>query len=137
MVRDIVHDNFFLSLKSENATEEDSNIILDMLDTININKDRCVGMAANMIGSLKRILVFLDDDKKYKIMINPIILNKSIPYNTTEGCLSHSGSKECLRYKKIKVSYYDENFKIKIKTYYDFTAEIIQHEMDHFEGILI
>lgn len=137
MIKDIVCDDFFLSMKSEEATKDDLYIAKDLLDTVEANRSRCVGMAANMIGYLKQILVFLDTDNSYKIMINPIIKEKSIPYKTKEGCLSHKGQQECQRFKKIKVLYYDTDFKIKIKTYTDFTAEIIQHEMDHFEGKLI
>ena len=137
MIKDILCDDFFLSMKSEEATKDDLYIAKDLLDTVEANRSRCVGMAANMIGYLKQILVFLDTDNSYKIMINTIIKEKSILYKTKEGCLSHKGQQECQRFKKIKVLYYDTNFKIKIKTYTGFTAEIIQHEMDHFGGKLI
>ncbi len=137
MIKEIVKDKFLLSLKSEPATKNDASIITDLIDTIEANKDRCVGMAANMIGYNKTILIYLDENNKYEIMVNPEIINKIIPYKVMEGCLSHTGQKEAVRYKKIKVKYLDKNFKVKIKTFTEFTAEIIQHEMDHFEGILI
>ena len=137
MIKDIVKDDFFLSQISDNATQEDKYIIQDLKDTLDANKQRCVGMAANMIGYKKRILIFYDD-KTPVIMINPIIINHSkTQYKTEEGCLSHTGVKETKRYDKIKVQYLDETYKLKIKTYTGFTAQIIQHEMDHFEGILI
>jgi len=137
MIKEIVHDDFFLSQKSLEALKEDLYIAEDLLDTVLAHKERCVGMAANMIGYLKTMLVFLDTDNNYKIMINPKIIKSEGLYKTKEGCLSHIGERECQRYKKIKVEYYDLDFKIKIKTYQGFTAEIIQHEMDHFQGILI
>lgn len=137
MIKEIVKDNFFLSLKSETATKDDISVANDLIDTIIANKERCVGLAANMIGVLKTILVFLDSDNKYKIMINPKIVFKSDMYATTEGCLSHDGAKDCIRYNKIKVEFFDIDLKKRIKTYTDITAEIIQHEMDHFDGILI
>ena len=136
MIKEIVKDNFFLSLKSSDATQEDLYIVQDLKDTLTYNKNRCVGIAANMIGYSKRIII-VDDNGKQLIMINPIYLKVSDPYQTEEGCLSHDGVKPCTRYKKVKVQYLDEQMKIKIKTYTDFTAQIIQHEMDHLEGILI
>lgn len=137
MIKEIVKDKFLLGQKSTDATKDDMNIIADLKDTIDTHKTHCVGMAANMIGYAKRILIFLDVDGAYKIMVNPQILSKSGEYRTKEGCLSHTGERDCVRYNKIKVQYLDEDFKIKIKTYSSFTAEIIQHEMEHFEGILI
>ena len=137
MIKDIVKDDFFLSQVSENATIEDKEIIQHLKDTLNANKDKCVGMAANMIGYKKRILIFYDN-KTPVIMVNPTIIQHSkTQYTTEEGCLSHNGVKETKRYDKIKVQYLDESYKLKIKTYQGFTAQIIQHEMDHFEGILI
>lgn len=137
MIKEIVKDQFQLSQKSAIATKEDLDIITDLLDTIKANHDHCVGMAANMIGANKRIIV-VNDDNKYIIMINPEILKFSGKlYETEEGCLSHIGVKKTKRYEKIKVSYFDENFKKKIKTYQGFTAQIIQHEIDHCNGILI
>ena len=131
MIKEIVKDQFQLSQKSAIATKE------DLLDTIKANHDHCVGMAANMIGANKRIIV-VNDNNKYVIMINPEVLKFSGKlYETEEGCLSHIGVKKTKRYEKIKVSYFDENFKKKIKTYQGFTAQIIQHEIDHCNGILI
>ena len=137
MIKEIVKDHFLLSQKATPATKLDAHIIQDLKDTLTYHRSNCVGMAANMIGYSKRILIF-DDRKAYTIMINPVILKHSDTYYMTqEGCLSHSGVKEVKRYHKIKVQYEDENFKMKIKTYEGFVAQIIQHEMDHFEGILI
>lgn len=137
MIKEIVKDQFQLSQKSAIATKEDLDIITDLLDTIKANHDHCVGMAANMIGANKRIIV-VNDNNKYIIMINPEILKFSGKlYETEEGCLSHIGVKKIKRYEKIKVSYFDEDFKKKIKTYQGFTAQIIQHEIDHCNGILI
>ena len=137
MIKDIVKDDFFLSQKALDANENDLTIIQDLKDTLNANKERCVGMAANMIGYKKRIIIFYDN-KTPTIMINPILLSHSkTQYKTLEGCLSHIGTKETKRYEKIKVQYLDENMKLKIKTYTGFTAQIIQHELDHLEGILI
>jgi peptide deformylase len=137
MVKEIIHDNFILGQISSPATRDDLYIAQELLETIEYHKNRCVGMAANMIGYLKTILVYLDDDGKYKIMINPEIIEEKGKYLTKEGCLCHVGEKVCERYQKIKVSYQDMDFKKKIKTYKGFTAEIIQHELDHFKGILI
>lgn len=134
MVKEIVRDTFFLSQKSKLATQEDIQIIQDLKDTLEANKERCVGMAANMIGYQKCILVFYDQNT-LSIMINPEIIKCSQMYEPEEGCLSLEGTRKTKRYQSIKVKYLDENFKI--KTYKGFTAQIIQHEMDHFEGILI
>ena len=137
MIKEIVKDQFQLSQKSAIATKEDLDVITDLLDTIKANHDHCVGMAANMIGANKRIIV-VNDNNKYIIMINPEVLKFSGKlYETEEGCLSHIGLKKTNRYEKIKVSYFDEDFKKKIKTYQGFTAQIIQHEIDHCNGILI
>lgn len=136
MIKEIIRDDFFLSLKSSEATKEDLYIVQDLKDTLTHNKHRCVGMAANMIGYTKRIII-VDDNGKQVIMINPALLKSSGMYQTEEGCLSHDGVRPCTRYEKVKVQYYDEQMKIKIKTYSGFTAQIIQHEMDHLEGILI
>ncbi len=137
MIREIVKDHFILSQKCDKATREDQDIITDLLDTINAHKETCVGMAANMIGERKRIIV-VKDNQKYLVMINPqIIKTSSQSYETQEGCLSHQGTKKTKRYEKIKVEYRDQDFKIKIKTFQGFTAQIIQHEIDHCEGILI
>lgn len=137
MIREIVKDNFILSQKSVEATLEDKGIAYDLLETLKANEERCVGMAANMIGVLKRIIV-IHDEKDNFIMFNPVILKTSGRcYETEEGCLSHDGQKKTKRYEKIKVEYLDMDFKKKIKTYEGFTAQIIQHEIDHLEGILI
>ncbi|MEG0366404.1 MAG: peptide deformylase [Coprobacillus sp.] len=137
MIKEIVKDTFILSQKSTDASIEDLYIVDDLIDTLTTNKDRCVGMAANMIGYLKNIIIFLEDNN-YTIMINPIIIQPSKQtYQTKEGCLSHEGQKEVIRYKKIKVEFYDRNMKKKIKTYSGYTAQIIQHEIDHCHGILI
>ena len=137
VIKEIVKDQFQLSQKSAIATKEDLDIITDLLDTIKANHDHCVGMAANMIGANKRIIV-VNDNNKYIIMINPEVLKFSGKlYETEEGCLSRIGVKKTKRYEKIKVSYFDEDFKKKIKTYQGFTAQIIQHEIDHCNGILI
>lgn len=136
MIKDIVRDDFFLALKSSEATQDDLYIVQDLKDTLTHNKSRCVGMAANMIGYTKRIII-VDDNGKQLIMINPVYLKVCNPYQTEEGCLSHDGVRPCTRYEKVKVQYLDEQMKIKIKTYSGFTAQIIQHEMDHLEGILI
>ena len=137
MVKNIVKDIFFLSQKSLPATKEDIDIITDLKDTLFANRNGCVGMAANMIGYLKQILIYEDENKKYNIMINPIILNKSGKYVTEEGCLSLTGVRQTTRFRKIKVEYLNENFEKRIKTFNDFVAQIIQHEIDHFSGIII
>lgn len=137
MIKDIITDTFILSQKSTDASKDDIYIINDLLDTIEANKERCVGMAANMIGYLKNIIIF-QEDSNYTVLINPVILDTSKQsYQTKEGCLSHEGQRDVLRYEKIKVSFLDENMKKKIKTYSGYTAQIIQHEIDHCHGILI
>ena len=137
MIKEIVKDAFLLSQKSLPATKEDLNVVQDLKDTLAFHHERCVGMAANMIGSLKRIIIF-QDGKEFTVMLNPKIIKHSDPYYACEeGCLSHEGTRPCTRYEKIKVQYQDEKFKVKIKTYEGWTAQIIQHELDHLEGILI
>ena len=137
MVRELMHDPLFLARKSEPATKEDLPVARDLLDTLAAHKDECVGMAANMIGVLKRIIVF-DNEGAYMVMLNPEILKKSEPYNTEEGCLSLlGGPRPCRRYGKIKVRYETMDLQTRIKTFTGFTAQIIQHEMDHCKGILI
>lgn len=137
MERKIVTDQFILSKKSVEASQEDISIGKDLLDTIKVHKNHCVGMAANMIGENKRIIVVLDENR-YLLMYNPMIIKAfGKAYETEEGCLSLSGMRKTKRYEKIKVKYYDEQFKIKIKTYSGYVAQIIQHEIDHCEGILI
>ncbi|MCR5733146.1 MAG: peptide deformylase [Lachnospiraceae bacterium] len=136
MVKQIVRDPFFLQLKSEPATEADKQVITDLTDTLMANNDRCVGVAANMIGSRKRIIIVSAGLFSF-IMINPVITKKTGKYETEEGCLSLEGVRPCTRYKEIEVDYLDRNFKRQHGKFADFTAQIIQHEIDHFEGILI
>ncbi len=132
-----MHDPKFLELKSENATRDDLQIAADLLDTLIAHKDGCVGMAANMIGELRRIIVF-DNEGTYMTMFNPEIIKSSEPYETEEGCLSLLGyPRKCKRWRKIKVKWQNENFETRIKTFTDFPAQIIQHEIDHCNGILI
>ena len=137
MVQEVMHDPIFLSGKSEIATPEDLQIAQDLLDTLAANKEACVGMAANMIGVRKRIIVF-DNEGTYMTMFNPEILKMSDPYETREGCLSLlGGPRPCKRYKTIKVQWQNEKFQTRIKTFTGWTAQIIQHEIDHCNGILI
>ena len=137
MVREVVHDPILLGLKSEPATREDLQVAQDLLDTLIANKEACVGMAANMIGVRKRIIVF-DNEGTYMTMFNPEIIKKSDPYNTEEGCLSLlGGSRPCKRYKAIKVQWQTAEFQTRIKTFTGLPAQIIQHEIDHCDGVLI
>lgn len=137
MIKEIVTDPIFLSQKSEPATKDDQQTIRDLLDTIEANAERCVGMAANMIGVRKTILV-AQIGKEYLIMVNPKIIDHSKQsYNVEEGCLSLTGQRPAKRYNIIAVEYLDKKFKKKKQTFKGFEAQIIQHEMDHFEGILI
>ncbi|CAM2077418.1 MAG: peptide deformylase [Clostridium sp.] len=136
MIKPIVKDIVFLSQKSEPATKEDIAVIDDLTDTLRANLEYCVGMAANMIGVKKRILVFTIGDIIIP-MINPVILNKENSYETEECCLSLSGFRKTIRYEKIEVEYLDRNFKKQRQIFKGFTAQIIQHEIDHFEGIII
>lgn len=137
MIRELIHDPVFLGTKSERATKEDQQTALDLMDTLLAHKETCVGMAANMIGVRKRIIVFADGGK-YTIMYNPEIIKKDGIYETEEGCLSLlSGPRKCWRYKSIKVQWQNEDFQLRIKTFTGWTAQIIQHEVDHCDGILI
>ena len=136
MVKQIVRDPLFLQQKSEPATEADKQVITDLTDTLKANSDRCVGMAANMIGSLKRIIIVSAGPFSF-IMINPVITKKIGKYETEEGCLSLDGVRHCTRYKEIEVDYFDQNFNRQHGKFVDYTAQIIQHEIDHFGGILI
>ena len=136
MVCEIMRDEVFLAQKSEPATPEDLPIAQDLLDTLAAHKDGCVGMAANMIGVNKRIIVF-DNQGDYMVMFNPEIVRKSGPYQAEEGCLSLSGVRKAKRWKSIKVQYQNEKFQTRFKTFTGWTAQIIQHEIDHCEGILI
>ena len=137
MVKELIHDPIFLSLKSEVSTKEDLQVAKDLLDTLTAHKDGCVGMAANMIGIRKRIIAF-DNEGKYMVMFNPEIIKKSEPYETEEGCLSLlGGPRKCKRYKSIKVQWQTAEFQTRIKTFTGFPAQIIQHEIAHCDGILI
>ncbi|WP_297236909.1 peptide deformylase [uncultured Faecalicoccus sp.] len=136
MIKHIVKDTFILQRLSSVATENDSDIVKDLIDTLEANKEICAGMAANMIGINKRIIAF-QDNGKITVMLNPEIIRMSDAYKTKEGCLSLEGQRETTRYRSIKVKYQDTNMKVKIKTYKDFTAQVIQHEIDHCNGILI
>lgn len=136
MVKKIVRDPLFLKQKSEPATESDVQVVEDLLDTLRDNRDRCVGMAANMIGVKKQIIVVAAGPFAFP-MINPVITKKTGKYETEESCLSLDGVRPCTRYKEIEVDYFDRDFKPQHGKYTDFTAQIIQHEIDHFEGKLI
>ena len=137
MIKELMHDPIFLSMKSEIATKDDLQVAEDLLDTLIAHKDGCVGMAANMIGVRKRIIAF-DNEGTYMVMFNPQIVKKSEPYETEEGCLSLLGDpRKCKRYKCIKVQWQTAEMQIRIKTFTGFTAQIIQHEIDHCSGILI
>ena len=137
MIQEVVHDPILLARKSESATPEDLLVAQDLLDTLIANKEACVGMAANMIGVLKRVIVF-DNEGTYMTMFNPEIVKMSGLYDTQEGCLSLLGDpRPCKRYKTIKVQWQNEKFQTRIKTFTGWTAQIIQHEIDHCNGILI
>ena len=136
MVKKIVRDPMFLQQKSEPATEADKQVIQDLLDTLRANQEHCVGMAANMIGIKKTIIVVAMGPFHFA-MVNPVITKKSGEYQTEESCLSLEGVRPCTRYKEIEVDYLDQDFKPQHGKYKDFTAQIILHEIDHFSGILI
>ena len=136
MVREICKDIDFLSQKAEPATAQDLETANDLLETLKAHKDGCVGMAANMIGVNKRIIAF-DNEGKYMLMLNPEIIKKSQQYETEEGCLSLTGLRKTKRYKSIKVQYQNEDLQTRFKTFKGWTAQIIQHEIDHCEGIII
>ena len=136
VVREIMRDEAFLSQKAELATLEDLPVAQDLLDTLTAHKDGCVGMAANMIGVCKRIIVF-DNEGTYMVMLNPEVIKKSGPYEAEEGCLSLTGIRKTKRWQSIKVQYQNEQFQTRFKTFTGWTAQIIQHEIDHCEGILI
>ena len=136
MIKEIITDQFFLSQKAKPATIADQNIMVDLIDTLKANQERCVGLAANMIGNDKSIIVCLIKNKP-EILVNPKITKKYLPYQTTEGCLSLSQTKATTRYRLIEVEYLTKDFKKQIKTFNDFEAQIIQHEIDHCQGILI
>ena len=136
MIREICKDENFLARKAEPAGPEDLSVAADLLETLEHHQDGCVGMAANMIGVNKRIIAF-DNEGSYMVMFNPEILKKSSPYDTEEGCLSLTGVRPAKRWKTIKVRWQNERFQERIKTFTGWTAQIIQHEIDHCEGIII
>ena len=136
MVRPIVRDPLALAVPSAEATKADLPTAIDLMDTLRANADRCVGMAANMIGVHKRILVFSAGPLPVA-MINPVVKKRSGPYEAEEGCLSLVGTRRTERWRSIRVQWQNEKFQTRVKTFTSFTAEIIQHEIDHCEGILI
>ena len=137
MIKELMHDPIFLGQKSEEATPADIHIAEDLMDTLVAHRDECVGMAANMIGVKKRIICF-DADGTYMTMFNPQIIKFSQPFDTEEGCLSLlGGPRKIKRSKKIKVQYQTADFKIRLKNFEGWTAQIIQHEIDHCNGVLI
>ena len=136
MVREICRDEAFLSQRAEPATKDDFGTAQDLLDTLLAHKDGCVGMAANMIGVNKRIIAF-DNDGAYLVMLNPVIVRQSELYEAEEGCLSLNGTRKTKRFRSIKVQWQNKMLQTRLKTFTGWTAEIIQHEIDHCEGILI
>lgn len=136
MIRDICKDEVFLAQKAEPATPGDVQVAADLLETLEHHKAGCVGMAANMIGINKRIIAF-DNEGSYMVMFNPEIVKKSEPYDAEEGCLSLTGVRPAKRWKTIKVRWQNEKFQERLKTFTGWTAQIIQHEIDHCEGIII
>ncbi len=136
MIRPIMKDPIFLSQKSAPATVLDLPVAQDLRDTLEAHRDGCVGMAANMIGVAKRIIIF-DDNGSATVMLNPEIVKCSGAYETEEGCLSLTGTRKAKRFHSIKVQYQNEQFQTRLKTYTGFTAQIIQHEIDHLGGVLI
>ena len=137
MIKEVIHDPILLSAKSETATKEDMQVAQDLLDTLIANKESCVGMAANMIGVRKRIIVF-DNEGSYMTMFNPEIIKVSGPYDAEEGCLSLlGGPRPCKRFQTIKVRWQNQQFQTRIKTFTGWPAQIIQHEIDHCNSILI
>lgn len=141
MIKELMHDPIFLAGKSEVATKEDLMVAQDLIDTLMAHREGCVGMAANMIGVRKRIIAFLDESGRvptYTVMLNPEIIAKSGIYETEEGCLSLQGTpRKCKRYSTIKVKYQTLEMKTHIKNFTGWTAQIIQHEVDHCNGVLI
>lgn len=136
MIRPIMKDEAFLAQPSAPATQEDLPVAHDLLDTLAAHREGCVGMAANMIGVCKRIIAF-DNEGTYMVMFNPVIIRQSGPYEAQEGCLSLTGVRKTKRFQTIKVQWQNEQFQTRLKTFTGWTAEIIQHEIDHCEGILI
>ena len=136
MIREICKDEALLALAAEEATAEDLEVAHDLLETLAAHREGCVGMAANMIGVNKRIIAF-EDDGHYTLMLNPVILRRAGSYEAEEGCLSLSGTRKAKRWRSIKVQWQNERLQTRIKTFTGWTAEIIQHEIDHCNGILI
>ena len=136
MIREICRDEALLALAAEDATAEDLEVARDLLETLAAHREGCVGMAANMIGVNKRIIAF-EDGGHYTLMLNPVILRRADPYEAEEGCLSLSGTRKAKRWRSIKVQWQNERLQTRIKTFTGWTAEIIQHEIDHCNGILI
>lgn len=137
MIKELIHDPLFLGIKAKPATKADTVTAKDLLDTLTAHKETCVGMAANMIGKAVCIIAF-NDNGRYNLMYNPQIVGRSVPYTAEEGCLSLLGEpRKTERYQMIKVKYQDEKFNWKTKAFTGFTAQIIQHEVDHCNGILI
>ena len=136
MIQPIMKDPIFLAQPSAPATEADLPVAQVLLDTLAAHKDGCVGMAANMIGVSKRIIVF-DNEGTYMVMFNPEIVKCSQPYQAEEGCLSLAGRRTAKRYRSIKVQYQNDQFQTRLKTFTGWTAQIIQHEIDHCSGVLI
>lgn len=136
MIRTICRDVLFLARPSQPAGPEDLPLAADLLETLEAHRDGCVGMAANMIGVSKRIIAF-DEEGSFRVLFNPEIVKKSGPYEAEEGCLSLTGTRKARRWKTIKVKYQDERFRERYKTWTGWTAQIIQHEIDHCDGILI
>ena len=136
MIREIMRDTAFLAQKAEPATPADLPVAEDLLETLTAHKDGCVGMAANMIGVNKRIIAF-DNEGSNMVMFNPVIVKRSEPYEAEEGCLSLTGTRKAKRWKSIKVQYQNEDFQTRIKKFTGWTAQIIQHEIDHCNGVVI
>ena len=136
MIRDICKDEAFLAQKAEPAAADDLGTAQNLLDTLIAHKDGCVGMAANMIGVNKRIIAF-ENDGKYEVMFNPVIVKQSGADEAEEGCLSLTGRRKVRRFRTVKVQWQNEKFQLRLKTFTGWTAEIIQHELDHCDGILI
>lgn len=137
MIKELIHDPILLARKSVPATKNDLQTVQDLLDTLAAHRETCVGMAANMIGETKRIIAF-DNEGAYMVMLNPEIIRCSEEYETEEGCLSLlGGPRKCRRFRKIKVRYQTPDLQVRLKTFSGWTAQIIQHELDHCNGILI
>lgn len=136
MIKAIISDTFFLGQKSADATRADVYLAQDLQDTLQDNRENCVGMAANMIG-VKRRVIIINLGFTNLVMFNPVLLTKKHPYQTEEGCLSLLGTRPTTRYREITVSFYDKNWQQQTMTLKDFPAQICQHELDHLEGIII